>query len=266
MRTAFIIIVVTFLTACSRTPDAIDRLVADLTSTGGMWLNGYQGVVHLSKFASKRQILTECFKSVEFTITAQGVKVTGYVTRFKILKVRQVHIPCGSFQPDDYAAVLAHTDFGDKIVLLRPGDGWWWRAFDADGHYGRIELPPLQKAAAEMNFKAVESLLNQKADANAKTFDGMTAMHFAAMSGQTNIMQLLFDHQAKVNVTTINAGWTPLHFAAECGQKDAVQLLLLNNADINAKARYGGETPLHIALKRGHTNVVELLRQYGGHE
>jgi len=266
MRTVFIIMVAAFLAACSRTPDTIDRLVADLNSTGGMWLNGYEVIIHLPESASKKDILTQCFKYVEFKATIQGVSVTGHVKDFEILKVRRVHISTGGNRSEDYTAILAHTDYGDKIVLLRPEDGWWWKAFNADDHYGRFELPPLQKAAAEMNFKAVESLLNQKADANAKTFDGMTAMHYAAMSGQTNMLKLLLAHQAEINVATTNEGWTPLHFAAMFGQMDAVQLLLDNHADINAKARYGGATPLHLALQRGQTNVVELLQQHGGHE
>lgn len=254
------------LVGCARSHDAIDRLVTDLASTDGMWLNGYQSIVQLPKTASKKQILKECFQHLEFRATRQEVVTNGYVTSFNILKVRQVYIPT-SVRLDLYTAVLAQTDFGDKIVLLRFfKDGWWWRAFNADGHYGKIELPPLQKAAAEMNFKAVEFLLNKKADANAKTLNGMTAMHFAAMSGQTDIIKLLLAHQAKVNVATTNEGWTPLHLAAQFGQKEAVQLLLDNNADINAKTRYGGETPLHIALKRNNEDVADLLRHQGGRE
>ena len=265
MRWAIISIITVLLVGCTRTPDAIDRLVADLSSTHGMWLNGYQGIIHLPMSASKKQVLSECFKSANFNTTIRGSS-TGYVKWFEILKARKVHIPSGMNNAEDYTAVLAHTDLGDKIVLLRPEDGWWWRAFNADGHYGRIELPPLQNAAAEMSFTAVESLLNQGADVNAKTYDGMTALHFAAMGTQTNILKILLAHQAKVNATNTASGWTPLHFAALFGHKDAVQILLENNADINAKATYGGTTPLHLALEGGHTNVALLLQHHGGHE
>ena len=252
------VIIAAMMVGCARSPDKIDRLVADLASTDGGWLNGYQAIVQLPESASKKQVLTECFKSVEFRTTRQGVETNGYVKEFEILKVRQVHIPSHG-GPDLYTAVLAHTDFVDAIVLLRPGNGWWWRAFDADKYYGRIKLPPLQKAVSDGNFEIVKSLLNQNADVNAKTVNGMTALHLAAMGGPTNILKLLLAHEANVKATTTNEGWTPLHMAAYFGNKEGVQLLLESNADINARARYGGSTPLHYAAEFGYKTVAELL-------
>jgi hypothetical protein len=57
---------------------------------------------------------------------------SGYAVSYKILSVRQVHIP-GS-QPDLYTAGLIQTDAGGKIALCQYDgsmSGWWVRIYDA---------------------------------------------------------------------------------------------------------------------------------------
>ena len=58
-------------------------------------------------------------------------------------------------------------------------------------------------------------------------------------------------------------GRTALHYAAFSGFKNIVQVLLDHNADINIEDR-NRETPLGLAKINGHKDVVELLHQYGG--
>jgi len=61
-------------------------------------------------------------------------------------------------------------------------------------------------------------------------------------------------------------GWTPLHYAAIKGQKEVVELLIAKGADINSKNQ-SGETPLHDAIDWNHKEMVELLnRQRRGHK
>ena len=60
-------------------------------------------------------------------------------------------------------------------------------------------------------------------------------------------------------------GASPLHWAAETGQRDVVEFLPANKAEVNAKDDKG-ETPFHWAALMGHKDVAELLRQHGGHE
>jgi len=56
---------------------------------------------------------------------------------------------------------------------------------------------------------------------------------------------------------------TPLHWAAKSGQTDVVELLLAHSADINA-VDSDGQTPLQWALAEGDNKMAELLRQHGG--
>jgi hypothetical protein len=63
----------------------------------------------------------------------------------------------------------------------------------------------------------------------------------------------------------LKVGQTPLHWTAMNGHKDVVELLLAHGAEVNAK-RSNGSTPLHWAEYKGYKDVAELLRQHGGQE
>jgi ankyrin repeat protein len=57
-------------------------------------------------------------------------------------------------------------------------------------------------------------------------------------------------------------GWTPLMFAAMSGKTEIVELLLSAGADVNARAADGSSALLEAALWR-HDDVVELLLKSG---
>jgi ankyrin repeat protein len=75
---------------------------------------------------------------------------------------------------------------------------------------------------------------------------------------------LLIANKAKVDAKDKN-NRTPLHFAAMLGQKDVMELLIANKADINAKD-VKGWTPLQWAEDYDQGVVAALLRQHGGHK
>jgi ankyrin repeat protein len=55
---------------------------------------------------------------------------------------------------------------------------------------------------------------------------------------------------------------TPLHLAASQGQKEVVELLIDNSADVNVND--GGTTPLDVAIIQNKTETADLLRKHGG--
>jgi hypothetical protein len=134
MRWVFIFIIAALLVGCARTPDSIDGLVADLSSTHGMWVNGYFLDIRLPETAPTQQVVEQVFKQAIFDTGRATPPVSGKVTSYKILKIRRVHIPDFS-QSDGYTAVLVETNFGEKIILLKSGSSWWCRYYDANRIY-----------------------------------------------------------------------------------------------------------------------------------
>ncbi|MFZ0915507.1 MAG: ankyrin repeat domain-containing protein [Candidatus Udaeobacter sp.] len=129
----------------------------------------------------------------------------------------------------------------------------------------------LEKGATEDIFAAaivghtdkVAALLKQDPKLiNARDGDGKTALHWAALYGQTKVMELLLANKADVN-SLDEDGFTPLHWAATFNQSDAVKLLLANKANMNLKVQKYGWTPLRLAVIHGHMAAAEALLNGG---
>jgi ankyrin repeat protein len=146
-------------------------------------------------------------------------------------------------------------------------------------------LPPLCTAALYRNRQAIDfllahgavvdifacaylgkaadadSLLKQNPDlARATTRNGMTALHFAAMAGRAEVVDILLRYHADVNARD-NRGGTALLEACHAGPwksepaEEIVQLLLAHNAQID----------LFKAAALGRTNLIEsILDRDGG--
>ncbi|XP_069810047.1 caskin-2 isoform X2 [Dendropsophus ebraccatus] len=95
---------------------------------------------------------------------------------------------------------------------------------------------------------------------NYQDSDGFSALHHAALSGNSELLLLLLETQAAVDIKDGN-GMRPLHYAAWQGQPEPVQLLLRAAASVNA-ASNDGQIPLHLASQYGHYEVSETLLQH----
>ena len=105
---------------------------------------------------------------------------------------------------------------------------------------------------------AVRNLLRQGADVNAAHGDGMTALHWAARTGDADLAQMLVVAGANHRATTRLGGWTPMLVAAQYGHADVVATLLKAGADPKA-ATTNGTTALMLAAASGNTHAVKLL-------
>jgi ankyrin repeat protein len=97
---------------------------------------------------------------------------------------------------------------------------------------------------------------------NARDSGGKTALHWAALYGQTKVMELLLAEKADVN-SLDEDGFTPLHWAATFNQSEAVKLLLANKANMNLKVPKYGWTALRLAVIHGHMATAEALLNAG---
>ena len=105
---------------------------------------------------------------------------------------------------------------------------------------------------AHPNVAAV--LLDRGAEVNAKTNNGWTPLHEAALNGHATVAALLLDRGAEVNAKT-NNGWTPLHEAALNGHATVAALLLDRGAEINSKDN-NGRTPFQLTRNQEIKNLL----------
>lgn len=133
----------------------------------------------------------------------------------------------------------------------------------ADPNRGvRARETPLMLAARTGNADAVKVLLRAGATVDAKeTWNGQTALMWAAAAGHGPVVQALIDHRADIHARS-NSGATPLLFAVRRGDLAAVRALLAAGADVK-RARPDGATPLLVAVINGHEDLVDLLLDKG---
>ena len=83
-------------------------------------------------------------------------------------------------------------------------------------------------------------------------------IHDAAEQGDVGKVKTLLKGNPDLVFGKDDRGDTALHWAALNGHKDVVELLLANKAELDAKNN-SGDTPLHWAAQEGHKDVAELL-------
>jgi ankyrin repeat protein len=126
---------------------------------------------------------------------------------------------------------------------------------------------PLIQEAADGDPRHVEWLIEAGADVNAKMKDkdskiGFTALHGAAYFGNSRCLEVLLQHNAKVEELDAKGG-TPLVAACLFGELECIRILLEKGADFKYpakpepvpyidKATDSGTTPLMKAAIGGY--------------
>ena len=124
----------------------------------------------------------------------------------------------------------------------------------------------IHRAVEKNDIKALENLIAQGADLEAKSEEGWTALHLAAYQGKVDIIKKLVEAGADFNaITDEKKRLTPLHLTALGKQPQAASLFL---DDYPADVRVDGSgntfdfyflSPLKRAVRLGDTKAVEEL-------
>ncbi len=180
---------------------------------------------------------------------------------------------------DDTATTLRLIDEGSDVNAADKAKAW----------------TPLMFAAQSGNVRVARKLLDNGADPDRQSTDGVTAMYIAAGQGQDGVVALLLergvdpdpvpDHGPVVGATPISAaahgghpstvrmlaeagadvdshdgdGWTPLMGAAWAGSRQTVEYLVSKGADPKARNNVGS-TALDLAVQKGRADVVSYFR------
>ncbi len=118
----------------------------------------------------------------------------------------------------------------------------------------------LHQAVTENDLESVQLQLESGVDINqlgSSWYEYGSALHLAVQAGHQNIVKLLIDRGAVVDVRD-NSDYTPLHNAAWNGNLEMVKLLLNSGADITARS-YSGHTPLACAYRNNQTKVIQFI-------
>ena len=123
-------------------------------------------------------------------------------------------------------------------------------------------VAPIADAAQLGDRDGVRSLLKQAADVNAAQGDGMTALHWAAMTNDGDLARTLLYAGANVRAMTRMGSYTPLVLAARNGSAAVMEPLIAAGADANTKTA-NGTTVLMLAAASGNVDAVTLLLDKG---
>ena len=125
--------------------------------------------------------------------------------------------------------------------------------------------------AAAQNMKiSVMGLVKMGAniDALSPSASGESVLHIAARKGFEEMVQILIDNKADLNLRRTEDGLPPIFTAYLNNQYSILKQLIKHGADVNVKVKYNDngdleETLLHVATYEGRKNAVKILVENG---
>lgn len=104
-----------------------------------------------------------------------------------------------------------------------------------------------------------------KSNPDARTREGMRAIHYAAFYGHLGCVKLMIE-QGEVSIDSPGAKrMTALNIAASRGHYEIVKYLIEKGAKINLKDKFK-RSPVILATANGQLKVLDLLLMKGGSE
>ncbi len=134
------------------------------------------------------------------------------------------------------------------IILLAAGSIWPQEIFDI---FRKGDVPAV-KAMIEKSPQLVD----------ARDGDGSTPLHYAAFSGDPDLVRFLIDKGAKVESKDAESK-TPLHIAVMNDRREAAAALLERGAAIEARDDYQRTALVLCARERGQASLGRILIEAG---
>ncbi|KAI9655367.1 MAG: hypothetical protein M1821_005514 [Bathelium mastoideum] len=170
-----------------------------------------------------------------------------------------VHTSIDFGSPEGLAApaIVRAAQSGSRIEILRLLE----QRVNIEERHGKSGRTALAVAAHCGNEEIVSLLLQRDAQVNVLDSSDMTPLHLAASRDHYNIVQLLLEHHANVDAIGPK-GKTALRLAADNGHQDVVELLLQDRARVTSRDS-DHSTALHAAAQIGDDVIARLLIAHG---
>ena len=132
---------------------------------------------------------------------------------------------------------------------------------DVNATDSRMGQSPLMRAVASGNEEMAQVLIANGASLNAESRNGFRAIHFAALYGQRDIVEMLVDANAETQIPAGELG-SPFLIALSEGYEEVARLLLTDDIYVNMR-NSDGSTPLHEAAGAGMVQLTRDLVERG---
>ncbi|CAG0916835.1 unnamed protein product [Notodromas monacha] len=129
----------------------------------------------------------------------------------------------------------------------------------------RLGKTYLHLACENADVSMIRAILDVDPELDSEIADtsGFTALHYAVMRGETDIVKLFIERgllkENEEGWRTTNNGDTLLHLAAEANDDPELIELLVNKGEPVNVRNAEGSTPIHIAVKAGYEDNVLML-------
>lgn len=126
----------------------------------------------------------------------------------------------------------------------------------------------LVKSSANGNMLEVTSLIKRKVNVNYLDKKGWSALMWASAQGHSNVVRLLIDNGAVVNIpeqtekSSSTGISTPLHWATFNGHIEVIWLLIKKGLNYNEVDKYGNNC-IHHAVASSRVDILETFLAFG---
>ena len=173
--------------------------------------------------------------------------------------VRSANVNSLKCLPENENASLHFVAANGNVETIRQSSGMWCD-IDAKDDYG---LTALHWAAGKGRTEVALELIEHGAEKTKVAKGFGTPLHQAAANGHTETLRMLLDKDCPAGILD-EEGATPLHYAALWGNNnETISLLLQEKCTVSCRDQYG-LTPLHFAVlgrcpRRCEQTIVTLL-------
>jgi ankyrin repeat protein len=128
------------------------------------------------------------------------------------------------------------------------------------------EMTPLMIASADNNLEIVKILVEAGANINIKNNEnGKNALMYAASLGYFEVCDYLISQKGMLIDAKDKEGKTALMHAVFNARKEVVQLLIEKKANVHARTNTE-ESALSLAMRGGRAEIIKILKDFGARE